>query len=144
MTDQHGRAAHLGPERRRPQVLDAALAISLEEGVGEVTIGAIAKRLEVTRPVVYACFADRVEIITALLERETGRLRDALVTALRSARGDGPDDAFVTGIRVALLVGGGLSLAALVAGALIFPKGTRDETDEDTEAATLEVREEVS
>lgn len=104
VTDEPGRAAHLGPERRRPQVLDAALAISLQDGVGEVTIGAIAKRLSVTRPVVYACFADRVEIITALLERETARLRDALVDALRSARGDGPDDAFVAGYRALLHV----------------------------------------
>jgi EmrB/QacA subfamily drug resistance transporter len=61
-----------------------------------------------------------------------------------AARGelvDAADDAFVEGIRVALLVGGGLTLAALVAGALIFPKGTRDETDEDTEAASLELEE---
>ena len=57
---------------------------------------------------------------------------------------DAADDAFVEGIRVALLVGGAMSLAALVTGALIFPKGTRDETDEDAEATTLEVREEVS
>lgn len=92
-----GRAAHLGPERRRPQVLDAALEITVEQGVAEVTIGAIADRLGVTRPVVYACFADRIEIITALLERETAYLRDALVETLRSARGDDPESVFVGG-----------------------------------------------
>ncbi len=99
-----GRAAHLGPERRRPQVLDAALAITVEDGVGQVTIGAIADRLHVTRPVIYACFADRVEIITALLERETTNLRDALVAALHSAHGDDPEAAFVDGFDALLRV----------------------------------------
>ena len=98
------RAPHLGPERRRPQVLDAALAITVEQGVGQVTIGAIADRLHVTRPVVYACFSDRVELITALLERETTNLRDALVVALRSARGDDPETAFVDGFGALLRV----------------------------------------
>jgi AcrR family transcriptional regulator len=99
-----GRAAHLGPERRRPQVLDAALAITVEQGAGEVTIGAIADRMHVTRPVVYACFADRIEVITALLERETTNLRDALVEALHSARGDDPETVFVDGFRSLLRV----------------------------------------
>jgi hypothetical protein len=36
-----------------------------------------------------------------------------------------------------------VTLAALVVGALVFPKGTREETDEDAEATTLRVEEEV-
>lgn len=103
-TQRRGRAAHLGPERRRPQVLDAALAITFEQGVSDVTIGAIADRLKVTRPVVYACFADRVEIITALLERETTALRDALIESLHSARGDSPEVAFTAGYQSLLRV----------------------------------------
>ena len=39
------RAEHLGPERRRPQVLDAAREIAAVNGLGAVTIGAIAARL---------------------------------------------------------------------------------------------------
>ena len=92
-----GRAAHLGPERRRPQVLDAALAITVEHGVGQVTIGSIAERLGVTRPVVYACFEDRIALITALLERETAALRDVLMEALQSAHDQKPQAAFITG-----------------------------------------------
>jgi AcrR family transcriptional regulator len=98
------RAAHLGPDRRRPQVLDAALAIAVEQGVGEVTIGAIAKRLKVTRPVVYACFADRIDILSALLKRETAALREGLVESLYSAQGDTPEDAFVAGFQALLRV----------------------------------------
>jgi AcrR family transcriptional regulator len=101
---RRGRAAHLGPERRRPQVLDAALAITFDQGVSEVTIGAIAERLNVTRPVVYACFPDRVQIITALLERETAILRDALIESLHSARGDSPEAAFTAGYQTLLRV----------------------------------------
>lgn len=101
---RRGRAAHLGPERRRPQVLDAALAITFEQGVSDVTVGAIAERLRVTRPVVYACFADRVQIISALLERETAALRDALIESLHSARGDSPEAAFTAGYQSLLRV----------------------------------------
>jgi AcrR family transcriptional regulator len=93
------RARHLGPERRRPQVLDAALAITVEQGVGQVTVGSVADRLQVTRPVIYACFADRVEIITALLERETEALQGALISALEAARGHKRQSAFIVGFQ---------------------------------------------
>ncbi len=63
------RAAHLGPERRRPQVLDAALSIAATEGIAAVSVARVAERLGVTRPVVYACFADRVDLIRALVGR---------------------------------------------------------------------------
>ncbi|MPY79650.1 MAG: TetR family transcriptional regulator [Actinophytocola sp.] len=96
------RAAHLGPERRRPQVLDAALAIAVESGVGAVTIGAVADRLGVTRPVVYSCFRDRVALIAALVEREADRLLASALAALHSARGDDPEAVFVRGYRAFL------------------------------------------
>ncbi|MDI9897387.1 hypothetical protein QM797_21935 [Rhodococcus sp. IEGM 1381] len=48
------RAEHLGPERRRPAVLDSALAIAVERGVGAVTMVAVAARACVTRPVTYS------------------------------------------------------------------------------------------
>jgi hypothetical protein len=63
--------------------------------------------------------------------------------AARTELVDAADDAFVDGIRAALLVGGGLTVAALIAGAIAFPKGTREEDDEDSEADTLKVEEEV-
>ena len=55
------RAEHLGPERRRPQVLDTALEIAAEHGVANVTMALVAERMEVTRPVVYACYSGRGE-----------------------------------------------------------------------------------
>jgi AcrR family transcriptional regulator len=98
------RAAHLGPERRRPQVLDAALEIAAAEGISAVTIGAVATRLGVTRPVVYSCFASRVELIEALLQREDELLREGLLSALHTARGDDPEAAFIGGYQAMLRV----------------------------------------
>ncbi|MGH3646380.1 MAG: TetR/AcrR family transcriptional regulator [Micromonosporaceae bacterium] len=96
---QRSRAPHLGPERRRPQVLDAALAIAVEQGAAAVTIGAVARRMGVTRPVVYACFADRVELIAALLEREEERLLGGALDALPRGRADAPEAVFVQGFQ---------------------------------------------
>lgn len=80
-------------------MLDAALAIAATSGTTAVTIGAVAERLGVTRPVVYACFADRVALIEALVERERDMLVTGLLDALHTARGDDPEAAFVTGYR---------------------------------------------
>lgn len=100
---QRQRAPHLGPERRRPHVLDAALAIAVADGIGAVTIGAVATSMGVTRPVVYACFSDRVELVEALLDRESANLLDAILTALHSsADPDDPERAFVDGFRALL------------------------------------------
>lgn len=91
------RAAHLGPERRRPQLLDAALAIAASSGIPAVTIGSVAERVGVTRPVVYSCFPDRVALIEALIERERGVMVQSLLNALHAARGDDPAAAFAVG-----------------------------------------------
>ena len=50
------------------------------------------------------------------------------------------DDAFVEGIQVAVLVGGGVVLAALIAAAVVFPRGERASVEgAEQEAAPLEV-----
>jgi AcrR family transcriptional regulator len=100
--ESRSRAAHLGPERRRPQVLDAALAIAIERGVREVTIGAVAERLNVTRPVVYSCFTDRVELLHALLDRESAILLADATEALRHGHPDGDEAVFVAGFQALL------------------------------------------
>ncbi|WP_203337932.1 TetR/AcrR family transcriptional regulator [Nocardioides limicola] len=106
-TAERVRAAHLGPDRRRPQVLDAALQVAVKRGLGAVTVGAVAEELGVTRPVVYACFADRVQMIEALLDREQHRLADVVVQALRSTGvSDDPEQAFVTGFQTWLRLAG--------------------------------------
>lgn len=76
------RAPHLGPERRRPQILDAALKLVAESGVRAVNMEAVAQAMGVTKPVVYACFASREDLLNALLEREEQRLFEGVMAAL--------------------------------------------------------------
>lgn len=96
------RAQHLGPERRRPQVLDSALRIAVEDGVAAVTIAAVAERMVVTRPVVYACFADRGELVDALIAREEGRLLRGIMDTLPRRGVEVDEQVFVEGFRALL------------------------------------------
>lgn len=97
------RAAHLGPERRRPQLLDAARELAIDGGIGAVTIGEVAARAGITRSVVYTVFADRAEMIDALLERELEVMVASVLHALRTSGGIAdPEEAFVTGFRALL------------------------------------------
>jgi AcrR family transcriptional regulator len=76
------RAEHLGPARRRPMVLDVALKIFVEQGSAGVSMDAIAEAAGVTKPVIYACFPGRAELLQALLDREEKRLLGHLTAAL--------------------------------------------------------------
>lgn len=84
------RAAHLGPERRRPLVLDAAFKLFLRHGYEGTSMEAIADAAGVTKPVVYSCYPGKDELFKALLAREEERVL-AEVTAVLPAsveRGD--------------------------------------------------------
>ncbi len=76
------RAAHLGPEKRRPLVLDAALLVFLERGYRGTSMQAVAEAAGVTKPVVYECFPSKDKLLLALLDREEQRLMDAILEAL--------------------------------------------------------------
>jgi AcrR family transcriptional regulator len=79
------RAAHLGPERRRPQVLDAGLELFLERGYEGTSMQAIADRAGVTKPVVYACFPSKDRLFRALLAREEERILGEIQAAFANA-----------------------------------------------------------
>jgi AcrR family transcriptional regulator len=64
------RAAHLGPERRRPQILDAALQLFLEHGYDGTSMQAVATASGVSKPVIYAAFDSKDALFRALLDRE--------------------------------------------------------------------------
>ena len=92
------RAPHLGPERRRPLILDAALTIAVRDGIGAVTVGSLAVEMGVTRSVVYAAYRDRVDVLTALMDREQATLIADVLMALHGAGGAAsPEQAFVSG-----------------------------------------------
>jgi AcrR family transcriptional regulator len=79
------RAAHLGPERRRPMVLDAAFELFIERGYEGTSMEAIANALGVTKPVVYACYPSKEELFKALLRREEERVLSEIAAALPDA-----------------------------------------------------------
>ncbi len=81
------RAEHLGPERRRPLVLDAAQKIFVERGYAGASMDAIAAAAGVTKPVVYECYPSKGALFQALLEREEERLLTAVGEALPSELG---------------------------------------------------------
>jgi AcrR family transcriptional regulator len=58
------------PAQRREQLIDAALAVILEQGYSGVSIEAIAREAGVTRPVVYDHFPNLGRLLHALIERE--------------------------------------------------------------------------
>src|SRR6266436_2861630 len=76
------RAAHLGPERRRPLVLDAAFDLFVKRGYEGTSMEAIAAAAGVTKPVVYNCFSSKEELFEALLRREEERVLAAIQASL--------------------------------------------------------------
>ncbi|GAA0607891.1 TetR/AcrR family transcriptional regulator [Kribbella sandramycini] len=81
-SDKRRRAAHLGPERRRPMLLDAALQVFSAKGYAGTTMQSVADAAGVTKPVVYDSFANRDELLLALLAREEQHLVVSIVAAL--------------------------------------------------------------
>ena len=67
---------------RREQVLDAALRIIVRDGYGAVSIDAIARELDVTRPVIYSQFDGLDALLQALLDRQEERALQSLLGAL--------------------------------------------------------------
>ena len=68
------RAAHLGPELRRPLVLDAALPLFARDGYDAVSMQAIADAAGVSKPVLYSCYASTEELFDELMAREERKL----------------------------------------------------------------------
>ena len=78
------RAAYLGPERRRPLILDVALELFIERGYKGTSMEAVATAAGVTKPVVYDCFASKADLFGALLDREEQRMLGQFAMALTS------------------------------------------------------------
>ncbi len=83
-TPRRERAAHLGPERRRPLILDAARRLFVEHGYRGTSMEGIADAAGVTKPVVYRCYPNKQELFRALLEREERALLEKVASALPS------------------------------------------------------------
>ena len=80
-------APRLTPEQRREQLLDVVLDVIDTDGVGAVSMDAVARRAGVTRPVVYNHFTDSNDMLRASLDRESKHALAQLIEAI-PARGD--------------------------------------------------------
>lgn len=93
-------ARRLPPEQRREQLLDAALSL-IPAGFDTVTMESVAKQAAVTKPVLYDLFANRTDLISALLTREATRATAQVLAALPTDFASrAPDDAFADAVRV--------------------------------------------
>src|SRR3954454_4818334 len=79
------RAAHLGPERRRPEVLDAALKLFLRGGYDGTSMQAVGDEAGGTKHVVYACFDSKDQLFRSLLRRGEQRILAEIQGAFQEA-----------------------------------------------------------
>jgi len=112
--EARGRAEHLGPERRRPLMLDAALRLFVERGYRGTSMEAIAEAAGVTKPVVYDCYPSKERLFRALLDREEERLLGEVQAALPSDPDYGDIEALFAS-----------TLEAFLSGALTAPDSWR-------------------
>src|SRR5512132_3617178 len=96
-TEPRKRAADLGPERRRPEILAAALKLFLESGYDGTSMQAVADEAGVTKPVVYACFDSKDELFRALLSREEERIVGEIQGAFANADLSDPETTLIEG-----------------------------------------------
>ncbi|EKF19489.1 TetR family transcriptional regulator [Nitratireductor pacificus pht-3B] len=71
-------------DKRRQQLLAAAMKIVREEGADELTLGTLAVKAGVSRPVAYDHFSTRAGLLMALYQQ----LEDRFITTLRDALGN--------------------------------------------------------
>lgn len=75
----------LSPHDRRMQLLDCAGRIVLDDGLSKFTIDALAKEAQVSTPLIYKYFDTRIEILQALLGRESEQFSAVLKARLEQA-----------------------------------------------------------
>jgi AcrR family transcriptional regulator len=127
----------MAPVDRRRQLLDAALAIIIRDGYGAVTIEAIAREADVSRPVIYGIFDGLGDLLGALLERQERRALRQLAAALPAVpAGEGDPDAVIVGaVRsfVAVVAGDPDTWRPILLQAAGTPEVVRERVDRDRE-----------
>jgi AcrR family transcriptional regulator len=97
------RAEYLGPERRRPLVLDAALEIFAGGGFADASMQAIADRAGVSKAVLYDCFpGGKQEIYYALVERGEQTFMEHMAGVLQRTENLSVEESLRIGLRAFL------------------------------------------
>lgn len=93
-------APRMPPDKRREQLIDAALSVIVEQGYEGVSIEAVARTAGVTRPVIYDHFSNLGRLLQALIEREEAYAVAQLADVVPSAPEEGdPPELFAGGVR---------------------------------------------
>lgn len=95
-------APRMAPEKRREQLIDAALGVIVEQGYEGVSIESIARMAGVTRPVIYDHFSNLASLLQALIEREEAYAQaqlDDVVPPPSSQTAADPPAMFAAGVR---------------------------------------------
>ena len=91
-----------GPQRRE-QILDVTKAMVGERGFHGISIDAVARRAEVSRPIVYGHFENMAGLLQALVEREGARAVSQLMELLpRPDTGHTPREILLDGLHAFL------------------------------------------
>jgi AcrR family transcriptional regulator len=90
-------ATRLPAGARREQILDVTKRLAAEEGFHAVSIEAVARRAQISRPIVYGHFGDLGGLLDALVEREAGRALGQLREFLPTDLAAGPPQAVLLG-----------------------------------------------
>ena len=90
-------APRLADAERREHLLDAALRVIVRDGYEGVSIEAIAREAEVTRPVVYSAFDGLEPLLHALLDRTQKRALGQAMSILHEAGSPIDVDAWLLG-----------------------------------------------
>ena len=78
----------LSKSDRHRQLLDTARELIRDEGTDTFTLGRLAERARVTKPLVYDHFGDRAGVLAELYREFESRQRETLEEALRDATAD--------------------------------------------------------
>lgn len=88
MTTQPRPKRRMSKQERRKQLLEIARELIRESGTGEFTLGRLAERAGVTKPVVYDHFGDKGGALAELYREFEVRQRETLGAALENAADD--------------------------------------------------------
>lgn len=100
---------------RRAQLLESARELIRTDGTDQLTLGRLADRAGVTKPVVYDHFGDRTGVLTELYREFESHQQQELRTALRRSRSDLPSIArLIAGAHLSCCLAEGRELADVV------------------------------
>jgi AcrR family transcriptional regulator len=130
----------MAADQRREHLLDAALAVIVQQGYSRVSVEAVAREAGVTRPVVYDHFRDLGELLHALNEREVR----SSVKQLEGVLPDNPHDGHPSEVlseSVARFLDVVASRPATWTLILLPPEGTPESVRQHVEANRARMRE---